>query len=611
MNHRSAYPDSSLFLPTTRREAQARGWDELDVILISADAYVDHPSFGAAVIARVIEAEGFRVGIIPQPDWRGDAHEFRRLGRPRLFFGISGGNMDPMVNHYTAARRRRSDDAFTPGGRAGARPDYATAVYTQTLKRLYPDVPVVVGGIEASMRRLAHYDYWQDKLLPGILCSAPADLLIYGMGEKPIREILSLLGRGVPFSSLRTVPQTAFLLPQGQPMPKNKRWQDIELPDYATCQTDKKAFAAASRVVEEQSNSVHAARLSQGVPGGTLVVNPPYPALSTAELDAVYDLPFTRLPHPRYRGKGEIPAYRMIRHSVTMHRGCFGGCAFCTISAHQGKFIASRSEGSILRELERIAAMPDFSGTVSDLGGPSANMYGMGGRDKTLCEKCLRPSCIHPAVCPNLDTSHARLCELYRKARQVKGIKHIFIGSGIRYDLLVKEFNTRGDERDMEAYLDQVVRYHVSGRLKVAPEHVSDAVLKVMRKPAFRYFEAFKRLFDRLNARAGKRQQIVPYFISSHPGCSRVDMAELAARTKELDFRLEQVQDFTPTPMTVATDIYYSGYHPYTLQPVFTAKDPSEKKDQNIFFFWYRPENRARIDRLLKDFPELRKKLKA
>lgn len=609
--NRSAYPDSSLFLPTTRREAQARGWDELDVVLISADAYVDHPSFGAAVIARVIEAEGFRVGIIPQPDWRGDAHEFRRLGRPRLFFGISGGNMDPMVNHYTAARRRRSDDAFTPGGRAGARPDYATSVYAQTLKRLYPDVPVVIGGIEASMRRLAHYDYWQDKLLPGILCSAPADLLIYGMGEKPMREILSLLARGVPFSSLRTVPQTAFLLPDGQAMPKNKRWQDIGLPDYATCLADKKAFAVASRTIEEQSNSVHAARLSQGVPEGTIVVNPPYPALSTAELDAIYDLPFTRLPHPRYRDKGEIPAYRMIRHSVTMHRGCFGGCAFCTISAHQGKFIASRSEGSILRELERIVAMPDFTGTITDLGGPSANMYGMGGRDKSLCEKCLRPSCIHPAVCPNLDTSHARLCDLYRKARQVRGIKHIFIGSGIRYDLFVKEFNTRGDERDMEAYLDQVVRYHVSGRLKVAPEHVSDAVLRVMRKPAFRYFEAFKRLFDRLNARAGKRQQIIPYFISSHPGCSRVDMAELAARTKELDFRLEQVQDFTPTPMTIATDIYYSGYHPYTLQEVFTAKDPAEKKDQNIFFFWYRPQNRARIERLLKDFPDLQKKLRA
>ena len=514
-----------------------------------------------------------------------------------------------MVNHYTAARRRRSDDAFTPGGKSGARPDYATSVYTQTLKRLYPDVPVVIGGIEASMRRLAHYDYWQDKLLPSILTQSGADLLVYGMGEKPFRDILSLLGRGVPFASLKTIPQTAFLWQSDAPLPKNKHWEDLELPSYETCREDKQAFAQASRIIEVQSNRLHAARLAQRTGEQTVVVNPPYPPMSTAELDAVYELPFTRLPHPRYAGKGEIPAYRMIRHSITIHRGCFGGCAFCTISAHQGKFVTPRSEASVLREVERVAAMPDFRGTITDLGGPSANMYGMAGRDRSLCEKCTRPSCISPAVCANLDTSHARLRELYRRAREVKGVKHLFIGSGIRYDLLVKEFNTRGDARDMEEYLDQVVRYHVSGRLKVAPEHVSDRVLEVMRKPSFRYFHLFKQLFDRLNARAGKQQQIVPYFISSHPGSSVEDMAALAVETRAMDFRLEQVQDFTPTPMTVSTDIYYSGYHPYTLRPVFTAKKPEEKKDQNVFFFWYRPENRARIARLLARFPALRKKL--
>lgn len=597
------------FLPTTRREMELRGWDELDVILLSGDAYVDHPSFGSAVVGRVIEAEGYRVGIIPQPDWRGDAHEFKRLGRPKLFFGVAGGNMDPMVNHYTAARRKRSDDAFTPGGKAGARPDYATSVYTRTLKKLYPDVPVVLGGIEASMRRLVHYDYWQDSLKESILRDSGADLLVYGMGEKPMREILSLLGRGVPFSSLKTIPQTAFLLPDGASLPKNKRWEDVELPSYEDCRADKKAFACASRTVEEESNKIHASRLLQKTGSDTVVVNPPYPVMTTAELDAVYELPFTRMPHPRYNGKGEIPAYNMIRHSVTIHRGCFGGCSFCTISAHQGKFVASRSEESVLRELGKVAAMPDFRGTVSDLGGPSANMYGMSGRDKALCEKCVRPSCISPAVCANLDTSHARLRELYRRARAVEGIKHIFIGSGIRYDLLVKEFNKRGDERDLEAYLDEVVRYHISGRLKVAPEHASQNVLGIMRKPSFEYFQAFKRLFDRLNARAGKRQQIIPYFISSHPGSQVEDMAELAVRTKDMDFHLEQVQDFTPTPMTISTDIYYSGYHPYTLKEVFTARDAVQKKDQNVFFFWYRPENRQRISRLLKDFPVLRKKL--
>ncbi len=596
------------FLPTSRREMKARGWDELDVIIVTGDAYVDHPSFGAAVIARVIESMGLRVGVLPQPDWRGDAHDFTRLGRPRLFFGVTGGNMDPMVNHYTASRRRRSDDAFTPDGVPNARPDHASEIYTQTLKHFYPDVPVLLGGIEASMRRLTHYDYWEDALRESILVKSGADLLVYGMGEEPLREILTLLIKGVPFSSLKTIPQTAFVIDRNAPLPKNKRWEDLQLPSHGECKKDKLSYARASRHIEEESNSRHAHRLLQEVGDKKVVVNPPYPTMSTEKLDAVYDMPFTRLPHPRYKGH-TIPAYAMIRHSVCMHRGCFGGCAFCTISAHQGKFIASRSRKSIIDEVKKITRMEDFTGTITDLGGPSANMYRMAGRDESLCDKCLRPSCISPAVCPNLNTSHASLRELYAEAREVKGVKHVFIGSGIRYDLLVPEFNKKADAKDLETYLDDVVKYHVSGRLKVAPEHSVDSVLKVMRKPSFRYFRSFKQMFDRLSARAGKKQTVVPYFISSHPASRVEDMARLALDTKELDFRLEQVQDFTPTPMTIATDIYYSGYHPYTEECVYVARSPQEKKDQNIFFFWYKAENRARIIRLLKGAEDLARKL--
>ena len=600
------------WLPTTKKEVELHGWDEVDVILFSGDAYVDHPSFGAAVIGRILEAEGLRVAIVPQPNWRDDLRDFRKLGRPRLFFGISAGCMDSMVNKYTANKRLRSDDAYTPDARPDMRPEYPSIVYTRILKQLYPDVPVVLGGIEASMRRLTHYDYWQDKVLPSILVDSGADALIYGMGEKPVVELVRrLIAAGsAPCTvgphfrqCIADIPQMAYL--DAHPLPHE---DDILLFSHEECLKDKKKQAANFRHIEEESNKYAASRILQAVGRQTVVVNPPYPPLTEAELDHSFDLPYTRLPHPKYKGK-RIPAYDMIKFSVNSHRGCFGGCAFCTISAHQGKFVTPRSEASVLREVERVAAMPDFRGTITDLGGPSANMYGMAGKDRSLCEKCTRPSCISPAVCANLDTSHARLRELYRRAREVKGVKHIFIGSGIRYDLLVKEFNTRGDARDMEEYLDQVVRYHVSGRLKVAPEHVSDRVLEVMRKPSFRYFHLFKQLFDRLNARAGKRQQIVPYFISSHPGSSVEDMAALAVETRAMDFRLEQVQDFTPTPMTISTDIYYSGYHPYTLRPVFTAKKPEEKKDQNVFFFWYRPENRARIARLLARFPALRKKL--
>ena len=600
------------WLPTTRKEVEARGWTSLDVVLFSGDAYVDHPSFGTAVIGRVLEAMGLKVAIVPQPNWQDDLRDFKKMGRPNLFFGISPGCMDSMVNHYTAARRRRSDDAYTPGNRAGARPCMPTIVYTRILKELYPDVPVVLGGIEASLRRFTHYDYWLDALRPPILVDSGADLLIYGMGEKPVEELCRMLKRGVPFRNLTNIPQTCVLRPKGEAYATNKKWATITLASHEECLADKRKYAVNFRHIEEESNSLHAAKLLQEVGDRVLVVNPPYPPLDTKELDRVYALPFTRMPHPRYKGK-EIPAYNMIRHSVTTHRGCFGGCAFCTISAHQGKFIASRSPESILREVESVCRMPDFRGTISDLGGPSANMYGMRGRDSALCERCKRPSCLHPAVCKNLDTDHSHLTALYERARHTPGVKHCFIGSGIRYDLAMHRTGDKQTDSANRAYLETVVRHHVSGRLKVAPEHTSDTVLHLMRKPSFSLFKELNARFQAINRQAGLRQQLIPYFISSHPGCTLADMAELAIATKELDFRLEQVQDFTPTPMTLATEMYYSGLHPYTLRPVSCARTEREKKEQNIFFFWYKPEFRQEITRLLTRLkrPDLLKRLYA
>lgn len=598
------------WLPTTRKEVEAKGWTSLDVVLFSGDAYVDHPSFGTAVIGRVLEAMGLKVAIVPQPNWQDDLRDFKKMGRPNLFFGISPGCMDSMVNHYTAARRRRSDDAYTPGNRAGARPDMPTIVYTQILKELYPDVPVVLGGIEASLRRFTHYDYWLDALRPPILVDSGADLLIYGMGEKPVEELCRMLKRGVPFRNLTNIPQTCVLRPKGEAYATNKKWATITLASHEECLADKRKYAVNFRHIEEESNSLHAAKLLQEVGDRVLVVNPPYPPLDTKELDRVYALPFTRMPHPRYKGK-EIPAYNMIRHSVTTHRGCFGGCAFCTISAHQGKFIASRSPESILREVESVCRMPDFRGTISDLGGPSANMYGMRGRDSALCERCKRPSCLHPAVCKNLDTDHSHLTALYERARHTPGVKHCFIGSGIRYDLAMHRTGDKQTDSANRAYLETVIRHHVSGRLKVAPEHTSDTVLHLMRKPSFSLFKELNAHFQAINRQAELHQQLIPYFISSHPGCTLADMAELAIATKELDFRLEQVQDFTPTPMTLATEMYYSGLHPYTLRPVSCARTEREKKEQNIFFFWYKPEFRQEITRLLTRLkrPDLLKRL--
>ena len=597
------------FLPTTKKEVEMRGWHQLDIILFSADAYVDHPSFGAAVIGRTLEAAGYKVAIVPQPDWHGDYRDFRKLGRPRLFFGVAPGCMDSMVNKYTAARRLRSEDAYSPDGRHDCRPEYPTIVYTRILKELYPDVPVVLGGIEASLRRLTHYDYWQDKVRPSILCDSGADMIIYGMGEKPVVELSRQMDEGIPVSAIHDIPQTVYLAPSDS-IPGGITADDIILHSHEECLQDKKKEADNFRHIEEESNMMHAHRLLQNVGKQTVVVNPPYPPMTTEELDAAFDLPYTRLPHPKYKGK-TIPAYEMIKFSVNIHRGCFGGCAFCTISAHQGKFITCRSKESILREVEKVAQMPGFKGYLSDLGGPSANMYGMHGRNHKACEKCKRPSCIHPQICPNLDTNHSKLLEVYRAVDALPYIKKSFIGSGVRYDLLLHRGKDEKANRAAEEYTRELIRNHVSGRLKVAPEHTSDKVLMHMRKPSFEQFRQFKTIFDRINKAERLRQQIIPYFISSHPGCTAEDMAELAVITKGLDFHLEQVQDFTPTPMTVSTEAWYTGYDPYTLQPVFSAKTPADKLAQRQFFFWYKPEEQRAIERTLRmmNRPDLIKKL--
>ena len=581
------------FLPTTRKEMELRGWDEVDVVLFSGDAYVDHPSFGAAVIGRILEAEGLRVAIVPQPNWKDDLRDFRKLGRPRLFFGVTAGCMDSMVNKYTANKRLRSEDAYTPDGRHDQRPEYPSIVYTQILKRLYPDIPVVLGGIEASMRRLSHYDYWQDAVRRSILCDSGADILVYGMGEKPIVEIAKQL-KETENKNINEIPQTAILYHRKEEIPGGVTEDDIILNSHEQCLRDKRAEAANFRHIEEESNKLHASRLLQEVEGCYVVINAPYPPMTTEEIDRSFDLPYTRLPHPRYKSK-RIPAYDMIKHSVNIHRGCFGGCAFCTISAHQGKFIASRSKESILREVKAISQLPDFKGYLSDLGGPSANMYGMGGKDKTLCARCKRPSCIHPKVCPNLNTDHRPLLDIYRAVDALPEVKKRFIGSGVRYDLLQHRTDDEAVNRAAAEYTRELITRHVSGRLKVAPEHTSDRVLHVMRKPSFAQFEQFKRTFDRINREEGLRQQIIPYFISSHPGCTAEDMAELAVLTKRMDFHLEQVQDFTPTPMTVSTEAWHTGLHPYTLQPIFAAKTQRDKLAQRQFFFWYKPEMRRAI----------------
>ena len=573
---------NNAFLPTSAKEVAALGWDSIDVILFSGDAYVDHPSFGTAMISRVLESKGWKVAVVPQPNWRDDLRDFKKLGRPNLFFAVTAGAMDSMVNHYTAGKRLRSNDAYTPEGKAGYRPDRATVVYCNILKQLYPDVPVVIGGIEASLRRLTHYDYWDDELKPSILVDSKADYLVYGMAERAMVDLAAAFSQAATPQQIRQIPQIAYLTSSLDTA------VDIELASHQQCLQSKKCQAANFKLFEEESNRYASSlRIGQVVGAQKVIINPPYPLMTTEELDAVYDLPYTRKPHPRYKGK-TIPAYEMIKHSVTMHRGCFGGCAFCTISAHQGKFITSRSQASILREIEIISQDDTFKGYLSDLGGPSANMYRLAGKDKQLCMQCKRPTCLHPAICKNLDTNHAPLIELYRKVRTLPYIKKATIGSGIRYDLAT------------DAYLQEVVAHHVSGRLKVAPEHTAPEVLYLMRKPSFEHFIDFEKKFRRYNQQAGLKQQLIPYFISSHPGCTIEHMTSLAIATRRMQFQLEQVQDFTPTPMTLATEMYYTGWNPYTQQKVTTAKTSEQKTAQRNFFFWYKNEYKAAIIRCLK-----------
>lgn len=599
------------WLPMSKKEASKRGWDEFDVILISGDAYVDHPAFGTSVIGRIIEDEGLKVGIVAQPNWKDDLRDFKKLGKPKMFFGITAGCMDSMVNHYTANKRLRSTDAYTPGGVSGFRPDYASIEYSNILKTLFPDTPVLLGGIEASLRRVTHYDYWKDELMPSILVDSKADALVYGMGDQPLREILRLLKKGVPFEHIKTIKQVAFLQDKSIALPKVKSWETVELASHEDCLKDKIKYAANFKIVEVESNKWQANRITQNVGGQTLIINPPFKTMTEKEIDTSFDLPYTREPHPRYKKRGNIPAYDMIKFSINMHRGCFGGCSFCTISAHQGKFIASRSEKSILKELDQVVDLPEFKGYISDLGGPSANMYKMKGKDESICEKCVSPSCIHPVICNNLDTSHEQMTKLYKKVDEHPKVKKAFVGSGIRYDLLVDDFNKNNEDGNHDEYIEQVITRHVSGRLKVAPEHTSDDTLKVMRKPSFKYFHKFKEKYDKISEKHNLNQQLVPYFISSHPGCDEVDMANLAAETKDMGFQLEQVQDFTPTPMTVATVIFYAGVHPYTLKPIQTVKTKKEKQNQNKFFFWYKKENRNWIKNKLEkaNRPDLMNKL--
>ncbi len=581
------------FLPTTKKEVEIRQWDELDVILFSGDAYVDHPSFAGAVVGRILEHEGLKVALVPQPNWRDDLRDFKKLGKPRMFFAISAGCMDSMVNHYTANKRLRSDDAYSPNGVAGFRPDRATIVYSKILKDLFPDTPIVIGGIEASLRRITHYDYWDDELKPCLLKDCKADLLIYGMGELPLKAIVKAMREGRKVSELTDIPQTAYLSDL-QNIPTTED-ETITLFPHQECLKDKMKQAKNFRVAEEESNKIKAARLVQAVDGkNAVVINPPFPPMETKDLDATYELPFTRLPHPKYKGK-TIPAYEMIKFSVNIHRGCFGGCSFCAISSHQGKFIMSRSEESILKEIKTLCELPDFRGYLSDLGGPSANMYKMRGKNKALCERCKRYSCIFPSICKNMDTNHSQLLELYRKVDALPKIKKFFIGSGIRYDLLLQENTDEETKKSQIEYTEEVITKHVSGRLKVAPEHTSDNVLNLMRKPSFKLFYKFKEIFDRINKENGLKQQLIPYFISSHPGCREEDMAELACITKNLDFKLEQIQDFTPTPMTLSTEIYYTGIHPYTLEKVWTPHSKEDKLEQRKFFFWYKKENQRSI----------------
>lgn len=594
------FPDRPLtdWLPVSREEMSALGWEQADIIIVTGDSYVDHPAFGTAVIARLAESKGYKVAVLPQPNWRDDLRDFKKLGAPRLFFGVSSGNMDSMVNHYTAFKRLRSDDAYTAGGKAGFRPDYACNVYSRILKTLYPQIPVVLGGVEASLRRVTHYDYWSDSLLPGILESSGADLLLYGMATLSFALLLEQLRDKSFDACIQSIPQSAFIIPQGAPIPVTQSPETIELPSHEECMQSRYAFTKLFTILETESNRMEAARLVQHNRTHALVINPPWPPLTESQTDMAYELPYTRFPHPRYRKRGLVPAWEMIKHSVNIHQGCFGGCSFCTISAHQGKFISSRSVDSVVKEVEQLTGIKGFKGYISDLGGPSANMWGMKGKKILPCKKCRRPSCIFPSVCPNLDANHERLIALYRKVRQIPGVKKVLVSSGIRHDMLTDPDNVRRRAMHQDEYISEIARFHTGGRLKLAPEHTSSQVLAVMRKPNFRSYLEFRKKFTEASVAAGLKQEIIPYFMSSHPACTLQDMVHLAEETRKMGYYPEQVQDFTPTPMTLASVMYYTGKDPYTGRNIYVARSISEKRTQHQLFFWYKPENRGLISRL-------------
>ena len=569
--------NNSYMIPTSIKEVKALGWDYIDVILFTGDAFIDHPSFGTAVIARWLQKHGYRVAVVPQPNWRDDLRDFRKLGAPRLYFGVNAGAMDSMVNHYTAAKRLRSDDAYTPDGRAGQRPDYAVTVYTKILKEIYPDIPVVIGGIEASLRRVTHYDYWQDTLKPSILVDSGADWLCYGMGERTMIEFTKAIEAGRNVSDIRKIPQLGFY------MDGRCRLNDaVILNSYERCCKEKVAFAENFHVIETYANMLQPPVLIEPVGKGYVQINPTWPPATQEEMDSFWDLPFTKLPHPRYKGK-HIPAFEMIKFSVNTHRGCFGGCNFCTIAAHQGKFIQSRSEDSIIKEIAALNNLPGFAGNISDVGAPTANMYGMKGKDSGLCAKCRRKSCLFPAPCKNMDRSHERLLKLYERISKIKGIRHAYIGSGIRYDLFLDE---KGfvDETSYP-YLKELILEHTSGRLKVAPEHTEDSVLKLMAKPSFKLFERLRVEFDNIVYSSGRKCELVPYFISGHPGCGMREMQRLARTPALRGLYMDQVQDFTPTPMTTSSVMFYTGLDPKNLEKVFVERDTERKKEQKSFFF--------------------------
>lgn len=556
---------------------QRLGWDYIDVIFFTGDAFVDHPSFGTACIARYLEKFGYRVAVVPQPNWKDDLRDFRKLGAPRLYFAVNSGAMDSMVNHYTAARRLRHEDAYTPDGQFGRRPDRAVTVYTKILKRLWPDVPVVIGGVEASLRRLAHYDYWDNSIHPSILVDSGADWLCYGMGERTMLELTRAIESGRNLRQMENIAQLAFYRKGAC-----KLDGALVLHSYEQCLEEPRAFAENFHQIEVHANMLTPQTLVEPVGDGYVRVNPPLPPATTEEMDSFWDLPFTKKPHPRYKGK-RIPAYDMIKDSIITHRGCFGGCNFCTIAAHQGKFIQSRSEESILKEVRELAAMPEFRGNISDLGAPTANMYGMHGKDPSRCAVCRRKSCLFPSPCSNMDRNHERVLALYRRVDAVKGIRHSYIGSGVRYDLFLDEKGFV--DGSGKKYLRELMLHHTSGRLKVAPEHTEDKVLYYMAKPSFRLFERLRAEFDKINREEGTHTELVPYFISSHPGCTLQDMRKLASNKSLKGIWMEQVQDFMPTPMTTSSIMFCTGLDPRTMKEVFVERNPERKKEQKSLFF--------------------------